>query len=142
MQVTLNRILSEELDRALRDQAVEVNNTVRVELLLPLPDPDAFASGGTYIQIADLEGRVAGGSANLGEQMLPIDRAALATARGGRAVYDTVQVGQEPLRLFTAPLYAGERIVDVVQVARSLSPALHAVQQLRSLLWRAVRPAW
>jgi hypothetical protein len=62
---------------------------------------------------------------------LPIDPAVIAQALAGQEVLQTVCVGDDPIRVYTAPVTNGGQIVGVVQQALSLDDTLKILAAFR-----------
>jgi signal transduction histidine kinase len=137
---TLERNLDEEVNNALENRAREVNTAI-IAFQFPLrdqriilPNVDAFAEAGTFVQIVDFVGQVKASSGNLGTQRLPFDDRTLALTRTRHAYFETVTVGRERLRIFNAPLLFGDESVGLLQVARAMGPVDATLSQLRLLM--------
>jgi signal transduction histidine kinase len=135
--------LGQQVDQALVDQARAIAGTSEVrgpdrfgfnQATVVLPDLDVFTSPATFVQVVDGEGQIAARSATLGRRELPRDAAILAPAMAGRRTVETRVVDGVPLRLFQAPLEVGDRVVGVLQVARSLTDVEASLGRLRLAL--------
>jgi heavy metal sensor kinase len=82
-------------------------------------------------RVLDRAGRVVarGGGQELGE--LPADPAVIVQALAGRDLFQTVCVGDEPIRLYTAPVIQGGRVVGAVQQGISMDDTLRILAAFR-----------
>ena len=96
---------------------------VRVHDIAPGAGPPSFARLDKFVQIADLNGRVAARSVTLGTASLPTSPGLLARLRDGETVFATVtDFGEEPIRMVSLPVEVGGTRY-AVQVAMSLDDA-------------------
>jgi two-component system OmpR family sensor kinase len=96
---------------------------IQVHEITPGTGPPSFVRLDKFVQIIDLDGRVAAQSATLGTTRLPTVPALLARLRDGETVFDTVtDFGEEPVRMVSLPVTVGEARY-VIQVAMSLDDA-------------------
>jgi two-component system, OmpR family, sensor kinase len=101
---------------------------VRVHEVAPGAGPPSFVRLDKFVQIVDLDGRIAAHSATLGTARLPVSPGLLARLRDGETVFATAtEVGEEPVRMVSLPVTVGQTRY-AVQVAMSLDDA-HAVLQ-------------
>jgi two-component system OmpR family sensor kinase len=96
---------------------------VRVHDIAPGAGPPSFARLDKFVQITDLNGRVAARSVTLGTASLPTSPGLLASLRDGETVFATVtDFGEEPIRMVSLPVEVGGTRY-AVQVAMSLDDA-------------------
>jgi two-component system OmpR family sensor kinase len=96
---------------------------VRVHDIAPGAGPPSFARLDKFVQITDLNGRVAARSVTLGTASLPTSPGLLARLRAGETVFATVtDFGEEPIRMVSLPVEVGGTRY-AVQVAMSLDDA-------------------
>jgi two-component system OmpR family sensor kinase len=106
---------------------------VRVHEMAPGTAPPSFVRLDKFVQIVDLDGQVLARSATLGTAHLPTPPALLARTRANEIVFETwPDFGEEPIRVVSLPLAAGERRY-VVQVAMSLDDAYAVIRAGRWL---------
>jgi signal transduction histidine kinase len=102
--------------------------------LRPAPPRD-LARPFIFIQVFDLRSRqIAGRSANLDEETLPITPRMLAAAQQGQALFETVRIEDQRIRMFSLPVLVNGTPVAVVQVGRSLALDERLLGPLRWLL--------
>ena len=103
----LDAQLDDALDRALRARAVEV---ARLAATTPaiLDEPGSLEGrlGGSslFVQVVDARGRLVARSSGLGSRVLPAGGAARAARVDRRAGYGDAALGDEPIRVYAAPL--------------------------------------
>ena len=96
---------------------------VRVHDIAPGAGPPSFARLDKFVQITDLNGRVAARSMTLGTASLPTSLGLLARLRDGETVFATVtDFGEEPIRMVSLPVEVGGTRY-AVHVAMSLDDA-------------------
>ncbi|RIK41145.1 MAG: hypothetical protein DCC58_12950, partial [Chloroflexi bacterium] len=140
---TLSRNLHSDLETRLenvfrgysRDPGTWVNAGGTIGLR---PEPDPFASSGFYIQVLRPDGTLAVKSQNLGGQVLPISDELFSVGPRFEPVITDTYVGDEPVRIYAAPILAntaeGRVVLAYVQVAERLAPLNNTLSTLRSLL--------
>jgi heavy metal sensor kinase len=88
------------------------------------------------IRLLDRAGRPLAETTGFARLGLPVTEAAIAQAKQGQDLYETLALEHERVRLFTYPVVDGERVLYTVQVATSLSQADESRLGLRLwLLW-------
>lgn len=101
-------------------------------------EPDPFASSGVFIQVLRPDGTIAAKSNNLGSLELPVSDALLGTDQGAGPIVFNTRVGDEPIRVYAAPIYAGtpdrQQVLAYVEVAERLTPLHNTLSKLRQLL--------
>ena len=96
---------------------------VRVHDIAPGAGPPSFARLDKFVQITDLDGRVAARSMTLGTASLPTSPGLLARLRDGETVFATVtDFGEEPIRMVSLPVEVGGTRY-AIHVAMSLDDA-------------------
>jgi len=144
--LTLNFVLTRNLragvDSDLVAKAGEVIRSIKVVPGFPepverviLPNVDAFAAPNTYLQAETLSGQVVARSANLGSQLLPMTKKALAAAAAGKSVLESVGPPGQRLRIYSQPLIWEGQTIGVLEVGRSLIPVNDALDRLRVFLF-------
>jgi two-component system OmpR family sensor kinase len=141
LYVLLERALDIDIDHTIASKAEDVARTSRIRGEFPvrprrirLPHIDAFAAPEIYIQLLDPEGQVLDRSANLGEHQLPLTLEGLANGREGNATFDTIHLGGQRLRLYTAPLLIDDEVTGYIQVARSVADNEQTLATMQRLL--------
>jgi two-component system, OmpR family, sensor kinase len=96
---------------------------VRVHDIAPGAGPPSFVRLDKFVQITDLDGRIAARSMTLGTARLPTSPVLLARLRDGETVFATVtDFGEEPIRMVSLPVDVGGTRY-AIQVATSLEDA-------------------
>lgn len=140
--------LFDEADRRLEIRASEVNSSLsaalqvqtepRVFLLrggrLTLPDADAFATPGVFVQVSSLEGVALTRSENLGAQTLVVSPAILTRVTRGESAFANVIKDRVALRVYVAPLTVRNQTLAAVIVAESLQGVNETLRRLGILL--------
>jgi two-component system, OmpR family, sensor kinase len=127
------------LDRTLHDTADRVISTARVRSLfdvrvITLPELDVFGSN-VYIEVVDLNGQIAGKSANLQRFSQILDDTGLRLTENVRQpVTRNVLTGGAHLRVLTVPLLVNEEPVGYLQVGTLQDAVDNALRQLRLVL--------
>ncbi len=106
IDVLVARHLRGELDRTLRTRAVEVAQlAASAPSLLTTPGALDSPVGATQamVEVVDARGRIVARSLSLGGRVLP-QAVAREAIRGGRARFTSVDVGDQKLRVYAAPL--------------------------------------
>jgi two-component system OmpR family sensor kinase len=126
-RVVLGRVIDDAILSLASTEAAALQTdpgqTVRVHEVAPGAGPPSFVRLDKFIQIVDLDGRVAARSATLGTARLPTPPALLGRLREGETVFGTVtDFGEEPVRMVSLPVDVG-RARYAIQVAMSLDDA-------------------
>ena len=126
-RVVLGRVIDDAILSLASTEAAALQTdpgqTVRVHEVAPGAGPPSFVRLDKFIQIVDLDGRVAARSATLGTARLPTPPALLGRLREGETVFGTVtDFGEEPVRMVSLPVDVG-RARFAIQVAMSLDDA-------------------
>ncbi len=144
--LTLNFVLGHDLrasvDSGLVAKAGEVIRSIQVVGGFPdpvervvLPNVDAFATPDTFLQAETLSGQVVAHSANMGSQLLPLSKNALAAAAAGKSHLETVGQPGQRIRIYSQPLIWRGETIGVLQVGRSLVPLDSTLDRLRVFLF-------
>ncbi len=128
--------LQQEIDNTLAERANHVTSALSVIPNRPIegisPEAtDEFSSPGVYVQIFNAEGQIVAHSFNLGAQQLPMTAAGLEQAFLGDAFYHTIQVNEQPVRLYHRPLRRESVTLGAVQVGQSLVGMESTLTRLR-----------
>jgi signal transduction histidine kinase len=136
----VDRQLRSSLDDGLRDRAVEISRlAATTPRLLTAPGvlEGRVGTSAAFVQVVDDEGRIVARSGALGGRVLPEGaalRRALAERRTG---YGDVRLGDEPLRVYAAPLGTvggGAAAGGAVAVAGTTSGIDEILDPLRGLV--------
>jgi two-component system, OmpR family, sensor kinase len=140
----LSRNLQQQLDMSLRDQAqLYAANTslwfdrgARRPRGVILPSLQRFTAGQTFIQVLTREGEIQARSQNLDDDVLPLPLEARRTAVAGREWFGQVEVDDQLLRQYVAPLRVGGTSEEtptmlVIQVARPLATLTQTLRALQ-----------
>jgi len=138
LDVLVARHLRRDLDRGLRTRAVDVAQLAASAPALVTAPGTLDAQTGALVEVVDAQDRIVARSLSLGGRVLP---RALAeqTVANGRARYRNVQLGDDDLRVYAAPLahVAGGGAVLVAQSTKDLDSTvntLHGLTFLAALL--------
>ncbi len=95
--------------------------------------PVAILSG-RWTQTRSPDGAVTGRTADLGDTSLPISPAALRAVQTGESYSETVRFQDEPLLIYDQPIFAQNRVVQIVQVAAPIADREQSLDTLRLIL--------
>jgi two-component system OmpR family sensor kinase len=143
----VDRQLHRSLDRALKARAAEVARLAATTPKLITAAGVLEGRVGTsaaYVQVVDREGRIVARSGALGGRVLPDDAPLRRALRDRTASYGDAQLGDEPLRVYAAPLGLlgnGAAAGGAVAVAGSTSGISGTVDPLRGLVLLAALAA-
>ncbi|MCW2952087.1 MAG: integral rane sensor signal transduction histidine kinase [Conexibacter sp.] len=143
----VDRQLHRSLDRALKARAAEVARLAATTPKLITAAGVLEGRVGTsaaYVQILDRQGRIVARSGALGGRVLPDDAPLRRALRDRTASYGAAQLGDEPLRVYAAPLGQlgnGAAAGGAVAVAGSTSGISGTVEPLRGLVLLAALAA-
>lgn len=132
------------IDRQLESTADRVAESVQVrmsffylEKLLEIPQLDALATPGLFIQVYDSAAQQVIGSETLSDVRLPLNRGLVASVLEGQSDLRTVEVGDSKLRLYSAPLVVEGQVAGIVQVATTIGQVDETQRQLLIVLTAA-----
>jgi signal transduction histidine kinase len=103
----LDNQLHDSLDRSLRARAVEVARVAAATprlLTVPGTLEGRVGSGPALVEVVDRRGRIVARSGALGGRVLPSGLPLSTALRGRRAGYGDERLGNEPVRVYAAPL--------------------------------------
>ena len=144
VDVLVARHLHDELDHTLRARAIEVAQlAASAPVLLTTPGSLDSPVGATQamVEVVDSHDRIVARSLSLGGRILPRDLA-LQAVRTGRAGYGSVELGDDDLRVYSAPLAAGAGpaaggavlVAGSTADVRNTIAAIHVVTLLAALV--------
>ncbi len=136
--VLLERNLKSRLDATLVQRTAAVARSMRID---PELEALGFLPPGFYLEIVDLDGRVADKSRTLGSEQIPVDNAVVEVATGRRqfVTYDTqvdTQLGTYPLRVRAVGLVESvtRQPAGALLVGTSLLEVQETLRRLRGIL--------
>jgi heavy metal sensor kinase len=136
------RELREQVDQSLADAAAAAVRSIEQTQANPFAQFEDLAAQfpelavvDKFFQIFSPAGAITIQSPHIRRQDIPLSRTALEAALQGRSVFQSVRfAGESPLRLVTAPIRAGGRLIHIVQVGTSLQPVEEALRRLLLVL--------
>lgn len=137
----LTRSLESDVDRRLLNVVESYRQQSHIDLgvggqpILRAPgDLDPFTYPGLYLQVADAAGSAQGRSSEY-EIMLDIPESVVESNQAGDAVYYTTILGENDVRVISAPLRSEDgTLFGTVQAFESLRPMEQALDQLKLFL--------
>lgn len=104
------------------------------------PDPDNDRGPGGYLagrwtQLRGVDGSVLARTPDLGAAVLPLSNQGLGAVQGGANWFETADVENEPVLIYSQPLFTQNRVAGIVQVAAPISEREQALQTLRLILF-------
>ncbi len=96
--------------------------------------PSGGVLPGRWTQTRNAEGAVVARTADLGDTTLPLSEAGLRAVLAGVAWSEVAYVEDEPLLIYTQPISAQSRIVEIVQFAAPMTERAQALNTLRLVL--------
>ena len=132
----LSDSLQKEVDNTLSERANHVTDALSVIPNRPIegvsPEiTDEFRSPGVYVQILNAAGSVVARSFNLGTQRFPVTAFDPQQALSSDGFYTTIEIGEQPIRLYQRPLRLDDVPIGTVQVGQSLIGLETTLRQLR-----------
>ncbi|GAB4412626.1 MAG: HAMP domain-containing sensor histidine kinase [Anaerolineae bacterium] len=101
-------------------------NVVGIEV----PELNVFSSPAIFIQVIQADGTLVTATDNLGKQRFPADQEMLQANRDGHSLFKTITIDKTPIRIYSAPIRLGPRVVGAVQVGQSLKEVEDTLQQV------------
>ncbi len=139
----LDRSLSGQIDRSLTERSAQVMEDTerrqgrgprhRSDGQIEIPPPSTFGSADTFVQVADLEGRLVRAPFESSSTRLPLDESTLAAVGSGESTYQTARTSDGRIRVYSTPLRVNGQVVGVLQIGRSIDFVERALAQLRAL---------
>jgi signal transduction histidine kinase len=127
LYLVLKFSLHAQIDRSLQDRAQQIITSIEAQTVIDLktgqvfvPQANVFSSPATFIQVIRADGSLVSTSDNLGTQQIPVEDEILADNLKGKPTFKTVMIDNAPLRIYSAPILLGEKVVGAVQVGQSL----------------------
>jgi len=148
LYVILRGALEDEIDKALRDRAMQVERALLISgnddlssarltsdifVLSPTSPSDELTSPGIHLRVLTLDGQTIAASSNTAARF-PNDSAAFERAVQGRSVTDTTEIGGTTVRVLYRPLRLGGQVQAVVQLGESMRTTERTLAEMRSLL--------
>jgi two-component system OmpR family sensor kinase len=104
----------------------------------PRPPPDIDLPNGTlrgrWTQTRSLTGEILGRSLDLSSTSLPLSEAGLQSTRNGSGWFETAQVQDQPLLIYSAPYTTQDGATQIVQIAFPISQPQQSLNTLRLAL--------
>jgi heavy metal sensor kinase len=147
LYIVLRGALVDEIDKALRDRAIQVERALIISnnsdlsserlsadvfVLSPTTSQELTAPG-IHLRVLGLDGSTMATSSGTAIR-LPTDPDAFDRAVRGRSVYTTTSVGGTRVRLLYRPLRFGGQVRAVIQLGESLHTTERTLAEMRSLL--------
>jgi signal transduction histidine kinase len=89
---------------------------------------------GRWTQTRSITGTVIGQTLDLSGVSLPLSQRGLQTVQGGASWFETTQVQDEPLLIYSQPFITQEGIVEIIQVAFPIGQPQQSLNALRVVL--------
>ncbi len=131
--------LHNQVDSNLQDRAQQVGAGIVAQAVIrqagnvvgiEVPELNVFSSPAIFIQVIQADGSLVTATDNLGKQRFPADEQILQANRDGHSIYKTITIDKTHLRIYSAPIRLGTRVVGAVQVGQSLKEAEDTLQQV------------
>ena len=145
LYLALRATLYDDLDDILRSSVSLINDALEVDAqgnLTAGPGPSLLWNnpqrGEYFWRVLALSGQVMtqAGVKDMGN--VPLDPATIAAALAGQEVVQTIQVDDNPVRVYTAPVVHGGRIIGLVQEGISLEDVHQTLDAFRWILCLAL----
>ncbi|HYI16802.1 MAG TPA: ATP-binding protein [Thermomicrobiales bacterium] len=148
LYIILRGALVDEIDKALRDRAMQVERALIVSnnqdlsserlnedifVLSPTTTSQELTAPGIHLRVLSLDGLLIAASSNTAARF-PNDPDAFDRAIRGRSVFSTTSVGGTRVRLLYRPLRLGGRVQGVIQLGESMHTTERTLAEMRSLL--------
>lgn len=96
--------------------------------------PTGTSLPGRWAQIRTIDGTVARQTVDLGSTPLPLSQKGLQAVQAGASWFETAQVDDEPLLIYSRPFMLTDGMVQIVQVAFPIAQPLQSMKILRVIL--------
>jgi len=137
----LTLTLLNSIDHQLETSANQVAQSARLRLslvsmstVLEIPEIDAFATPGLYIQVYDADTGQVIRSRTMGEGALPLDSETWATILDRQPERKTTKVGGTQVRVHSVPLIINDQLIGAVQVGAPLAQLEQTQRELVGIL--------
>jgi signal transduction histidine kinase len=135
--------LHNQVDLTLQDRAQQVGAGIAAQAVvrptgnvlgIEIPQLDVFSSPAVFIQVIQADGSLVTATENLGRERFPPDAEILRTNLNAHSMYKTIIIGKTPIRIYSAPITVGSRVIGAVQVGQSLTEVENTLRQVLFLL--------
>jgi heavy metal sensor kinase len=135
--------LYSQVDRNLQDRAQQVGAGIEAQAIIrrtentlgiEVPRLNVFSSPAIFIQVTQPDGSIVTATDNLGQQRFPSDNEILQANMNSNSIYKTVVIDRAPIRIYSAPITVGSRVVGAVQVGQSLKEVEDTLRQVAVIL--------
>lgn len=139
LYLVLRFSLHNQVDRNLQDRAQQVGAGIIAQAVIrqsgnvvgiEVPELNVFSSPAIFIQVIQADGTLVTATENLGKQRFPPDKQILQANQDGHSIYKTIEIGKTHLRIYSAPIRLGTRVVGAVQVGQSLQDVEDTLNQV------------
>ncbi len=89
---------------------------------------------GRWTQTRNADGTITGRTPDLGDTPLPISKTGLSTVQNGEDWSESAVVQNEPLLIYSAPVFTQEKVTQIVQIASPTTERDQALGTLRLIL--------
>lgn len=131
--------LHSQVDSNLQDRAQQVGAGIQAQAVIrqsgnvvgiEVPELNVFSSPAIFIQVIQTDGKLVTATENLGKQRIPADGDILKANRDGHSIYKTITTDNTHLRIYSAPITFGPRVVGAIQVGQSLKEVEETLNQV------------
>jgi heavy metal sensor kinase len=135
--------LHNQVDSNLQDRAQQVGAGIQTQAVIrqrgdvvgiEIPELSVFSSPATFIQVVQTDGELVTATENLGKQRIPADTDILRANQDGHSIYKTLTTDNTHLRIYSAPITFGTRVVGAIQVGQSLKEVEETLNQVLVIL--------
>ncbi|MFN8454301.1 MAG: HAMP domain-containing sensor histidine kinase [Anaerolineae bacterium] len=135
--------LHSQVDQTLQDRAQQVGAGIAAQAVIrrsgdvlgvEVPELNVFSSPAVFIQVIRNDGSLVTATDNLGRQRFPPDNEILRANLESHATFKTVIIDKTPIRIYSAPITLGTRVIGAVQVGQSLTEIENTLRQVFLLL--------
>lgn len=131
--------LHNQVDSNLQDRAQQVGAGIEAQAVIrrtgnvvgiEVPPINVFSSPAIFIQVVQADGTLVTATDNLGDERFPSDPEILRANLNSHSMYKTVTIDGTPIRIYSAPITVGTRVVGAVQVGQSLKDVEETLRQV------------
>lgn len=135
--------LHTQVDQTLQDRAQQVGAGIAAQAVIrrsgdvlgvEVPELNAFSSPAVFIQVIRTDGSLVTATDNLGRQRFPPDAETLKVNLESHSTFKTITIEKTPIRIYSAPITLGARVIGAVQVGQSLTEIESTLRQVFFLL--------